>query len=132
MSPHELATEIFKKTGTKILEDDPVFIIVELNRLVLENTTSEAAKQLSKVTKDFHNQALKNADDFVAIANETLSKFTKKTNEIQAALEEKSTSKECEQDLTWSRLKPCLVPVFSIGCFVGITLGILFSIAFIK
>ena len=86
MNKRQIIAALVEKTGIKISEDDPAFLLVELNMLMLENRTGEAAKLLEEATKHFNDVTIRNVDDFVAVANETLVRFNDKTREIQAEL----------------------------------------------
>jgi len=83
----EVIAELVKRTGVRLDEDDPAIVMVELNRIMLEHFASEATRSIDQVAKRFTETATTQADDFVAVANEALSKFTKKTNDIKAALD---------------------------------------------
>ena len=51
MNKRQIIAALVEKTGIKISEDDPAFLLVELNMLMLENKTGEAAKLLEELTK---------------------------------------------------------------------------------
>ena len=87
MDKRRLIAALVEKTGIKLTEDDPAFLLVDLNLLVLESRTSEAAKQLETATEKFNAVTTRNVDDFVSVANEALSKFMQRTNEIKTALD---------------------------------------------
>ena len=87
MDKRQLIAALVEKTGIKLGEDDPAFLLVDLNLLVLEKHTSEAAKQLTAATAEFNAVTTRSVDDFVAVANEALSKFMQRTNELKAALD---------------------------------------------
>ncbi|MCW5223631.1 hypothetical protein D5041_21360 (plasmid) [Verminephrobacter aporrectodeae subsp. tuberculatae] len=87
MNKRQLIAALVEKSGIKLTEDDPAFLLVDLNLLVLESRTSEAAKQLEAATEKFNNVTTRNVDDFVSVANETLSKFMQRTNEIKTSLD---------------------------------------------
>ena len=70
---------------------NPAFLLVDLNLLVLESRTSEAAKQLEAATEKFNAVTTRNVDDFVSVANEALSKFMQRTNEIKSSLDSLAT-----------------------------------------
>lgn len=86
MDKRQLIAALVEKTGIKLTEDDPAFLLVDLNLLVLESRTSEAAKQLAMATDKFNAVTTRNVDDFVSVANEALSKFMQRTNELKTAL----------------------------------------------
>ena len=79
--------------GIKLDEDDPAFLLVDLNLMVLDDKTSEAAKRLEFVTEKFNTVATRNVDDFVSVANEALSKFIQRTNEIKTTLDAMNIAK---------------------------------------
>jgi hypothetical protein len=82
----KIIAALVEKTGIKIDENDPAFAIVVLNQIMLESSASDAAKSIETAASKFNDAATAQADDFVAVANEALSKFTTKTNELRAAI----------------------------------------------
>ena len=88
MDRRQLVAALVEKTGVKLDEDDPAFLLVDLNLMVLESRTSEAAQRLASATQEFNAVTTRNVDDFVAVANEALSKFMQRTSEIKATLDE--------------------------------------------
>lgn len=91
MNKRQLIAALVEKSGIKLTEDDPAFLLVDLNLLVLESRTSEAAKQLEAATEKFNAVTTRNVDDFVSVANEALSKFMQRTNEIKSSLDSLAT-----------------------------------------
>ena len=91
MNKRQLIAALVEKSGIKLTEDDPAFLLVDLNLLVLESRTSEAAKQLEAATEKFNAVTTRNVDDFVSVANEALSKFMQRTNEIKSSLDNLAT-----------------------------------------
>ena len=87
MDKRQLAATLFEKTGVKLTEDDPAFLLVDLNLLVLESERGKAAKDLNQATDQFQAVTTRSIDDFVSVANEALSKFITRTNEIKTALD---------------------------------------------
>lgn len=92
MNKRQLIAALVEKSGIKLTEDDPAFLLVDLNLLVLESRTSEAAKQLEAATEKFSAVTTRNVDDFVSVANEALSKFMQRTNEIKTSLDKLATT----------------------------------------
>lgn len=91
MNKRQLIAALVEKSGIKLTEDDPAFLLVDLNLLVLESRTSEAAKQLEAATEKFNAVTTRNVDEFVSVANEALSKFMQRTNEIKSSLDNLAT-----------------------------------------
>ena len=91
MNKRQLIAALVEKSGIKLTEDDPAFLLVDLNLLVLESRTSEAAKQLEAATEKFNAVTTRNVDDFVSVANEALSKFMQRTKEIKSSLDNLAT-----------------------------------------
>jgi hypothetical protein len=138
MDKRQLIAALVAKTGVKIDADDPAFLLVELNLLMLENSTHKAADNLAEKTQKFGEIATRSIDDFVSVANETLSKFIQRTNEI------KSTLDTLPSPVTTSLAAPLTMPnspktevvnkaqiglllfVFIVGIFLGIV-GMYFS-----
>jgi hypothetical protein len=83
----QIIAALVERTGVRLDEDDPAIVLVELNRLMLERSANDAAEKLTLVAKQFVDAATAQADDFVAVANEALSKFTIKTNELKQQIE---------------------------------------------
>ena len=52
-----------------------------------DTKTSQATRELEAATIKFGEVTTRNVDDFVNVANEALSKFMQRTNEIKAALD---------------------------------------------
>lgn len=94
MDRGKLIAAIVAHTGVKLDHDDPAFILVELNRLTLEASAGELASSIGQVADRFNAVATRNVDDFVDVANEALSKFIQRTNEIKAALDELKLTKQ--------------------------------------
>ena len=87
MDKRQLVAALVEKTGVKLDEDDPAFLLVDLNLMILESRMSEAAKQLATATQEFNAVTTRNVDDFVAVANEALSKFMQRTSEMKTTLD---------------------------------------------
>jgi hypothetical protein len=83
----QIIAALYEKTGAKIDEDDPAFILIELNRLMLARAADDAADRLLLIAKEFSDTAIAQADSFISVANEALSKFTVKTNELKQQIE---------------------------------------------
>lgn len=129
MERRQALAALVAKTGVKIDEDDPAFLLVELNALLLDARTDEAAKRLAGQTAKLGETMTQGVDDFVAVANEALSKFMQRTNEIKALLESanKAPNKapaevkkaEAPAYLWW------LIPsVLGVGIILGLGLGL--------
>lgn len=87
MDRRKLIAAIVERTGIKLDADDPAFLLVELNHLVFEESGSEVAKQISVAADKFGAITTRNVDDFVSVANEALSKFIQRTNELKIVLD---------------------------------------------
>ncbi len=94
MDRRQLIAALVEKTGVKLDEDDPAFLLVDLNLMVLETRTSAAAEQLASATRDFNAVTTRNVDDFVAVANEALSKFMQRTHELKTSLDAMTTIRQ--------------------------------------
>ena len=135
MDRRKLIAAIVERTGIKLDADDPAFLLVELNHLVFEESGSEVAKQISVAADKFGAITTRNVDDFVAVANEALSKFIHRTNELKTVLEAISAApqhkfiqapqnapavdkKELQSSFFW-----WLIPmVFILGVLAGVVL----------
>jgi len=87
MNRRELIGKLYARTGQRIGEDDPAMLLVELADLMLEERTNQAADRLAAETERFGTTSTQAVDDFVAVANEALGKFTAKTGEITRQLD---------------------------------------------
>jgi hypothetical protein len=76
-----LAAVIFERTGLKIDQDDPVFVLVELNRVVLQQESARAAAAVTAASEAAHARMLATADAWAAQSNEVLARFAFKTEE---------------------------------------------------
>ena len=56
-----------------------------------EANTGQAARELEAATVKFGEVTTRSVDDFVAVANEALSKFMQRTNEIKTSLDNLAT-----------------------------------------
>ena len=87
MDRRAIAAAVFQRSGIKITEDDPAFLLADINLLMLEQQTSKAAQELAQASVNFQAIATRNIDEFVGVANEALSRFTQKTTELRQAVE---------------------------------------------
>jgi hypothetical protein len=83
----QIAALLFEKTGIKVTEDDPAFLLVDLNLIVLESHRSQVADEINKSVETLRKTATQSIDDFVAVANEALSKFSLRTKELRASVD---------------------------------------------
>lgn len=87
MDRRKLISRIVERTGIKLDPDDPAFLLVELNHLAFEESAGEVAGRIEAAAARFDEITTRNVDNFVSVANEALSKFIQRTNEIKAALD---------------------------------------------
>ena len=87
MDRRKLVAKIVEKSGVKLDADDPAFLLVELNHLAFEEMGSSIADQVSAAAEKFEATTTRNVDGFVSVANEALSKFIHRTNELKAAID---------------------------------------------
>jgi hypothetical protein len=91
MDRRQLVAKIVERSGAKLDPDDPAFLLVELNHLAFDELANELADdiiaKLNVATDKFGDITTRGVDDFVSVANEALSKFIGRTNEIKALLE---------------------------------------------
>jgi hypothetical protein len=121
MDKRHIIAELVKRTGVKLDEADPALVLVELNRIMLEDSARDAAAQIEKAAKHFNDTATAQTDEFITLANETLSRFSARTNEIKTLLAQKG-SKSVQMrhpDLTW----------ITVAFISGIAIGIGFTLA---
>jgi len=106
MDRRRLIAALVEKTGLKLDEDDPAFLLVELNLLLLDERTKEAARELDGAAEKLGAVTTRSVDDFVSVANEALSKFIQRTKELMAAID--AASAVAKASLAAPR--PALVP----------------------
>lgn len=87
MDRRQAIAALVQKTGVKLDADDPAFLLVELNALMLDHRVSEATHTLAAETTRLNRVMTENVDDFVAVANEALSKFMTRTQQIREQLD---------------------------------------------
>lgn len=87
MDRRQLIAAIVERVGVKLDHNDPAFILVELNHLALEESAKKVADQIGQAAEKFNRVATGQVDDFVTVANEALSKFIQKTNEIKVTID---------------------------------------------
>lgn len=87
MDRRQAIASLVQKTGVKLDVDDPAFLLVELNALMLDHRVSEATQNLAAETTRLNRVMTENVDDFVAVANEALSKFMTRTHQIKEQLD---------------------------------------------
>lgn len=109
MDKRKFIADIVKKTGVKLDEDDPAFLLVELNQLMLEESTSLVTEGIDEATKKLQTVITTNIDDFISVANEAISKFTVSTRELRAAVEAQSLARHSLDNFT-SNTKKELTP----------------------
>jgi hypothetical protein len=135
MDKQKLIAEIVQRFDVKLDHDDPAFILVELNRLVLEDSAQKIANQITQAADKLDGLTTRRVDDVISIANETLSKFAQKTNELKKTINslqpplsseqpklEQNTAidQQINQRLWWT-----LPSMFVIGVMIGAGLAFL-------
>lgn len=110
MDRRRLVAAIVEKTGIKLDEDDPAFLLVELNLLLLEERTKEVARELDGAAEKFAAITTRNVDDFVSVANEALSKFVQRTRELTTAIEAASATTKALQSVPVPSPIPTVAP----------------------
>lgn len=133
MDKQKLIAEIVQRFDVKLDHDDPAFILVELNRLVLEDSAQKVITQITQAADKLNVVTAVRIDDVIAIANETLFKFVQKTNELKATINAFQTlpepsqpkpekvivaNQQTNQQWWWA-----LPSVFVIGVMVGTVLA---------
>jgi hypothetical protein len=82
-----LAAALLEKTGLKVDPDDPAFVLVELNRMVLQEESAKAAEAISEASERANAKLLATADALAAQSNEVLGRFASRTDELRSSLE---------------------------------------------
>ena len=136
MDRRKLIATIVERVGVKLDHDDPAFILVELNHLALEDSAKKVADQIGQAADKFNDVTTRRIDDFVVVANEALSKFVQKTNELKTTIGALQTSPSAQPTVT---LETKNIPTktdktnqwlwwFVPGAFVaGVTIGALLA-----
>lgn len=135
MDKRQAIAALVQKTGIKLDEDDPAFLLVELNALMLDHKMNEAAQRLAAETTKLNQVMTENVDDFVEVANEVLSKFMVRTKEIKGQLDalniEPSPASAATVPAPTQKKEPpsmlwWLVPtVFVVGVLSGVIVALL-------
>ncbi len=131
MDRRQALAALVAKTGVRIDDDDPAFLLVELNALLLDSRTDEAAQRLAGHTAKLGETMTQGVDDFVAVANEALSKFMQRTNEIKTLLDSVKAAPANQRPVEVRKAEPpaylwWLIPtVFCLGVVGGLLLGML-------
>lgn len=129
MERNKLIALIVEKTGVKLDPDDPAFVLVELNKISLEEAAEKIAVDLNNAANKFDRTTTQNVDNFVDVANEALSKFIQKTKELTAAIDSvKTLPREVKHDFGNKKNEPSssrpswLIPVLMFFCFFAGTI----------
>lgn len=125
MEKRQLIAALVEKTGIKLTEDDPAFLLVDLNLLVLERYVDEAAKRLGTATEKFEAVTTQNVDNFVGVANEALSKFKQSTQALISTVETikpptVTAPSSAQKGMSWWVISA----VFSTGIAIGMLLSL--------
>ena len=73
MDTEEIITELFKRTRLSVEPNDPVFLIVELNRIILEQEGDLIAGRVSSVADGFERITRRSADELIDTINKASS-----------------------------------------------------------
>jgi hypothetical protein len=130
-STSDLITAVFAKTGFKISRDDPAFILVELNRLILENEAAALSDKLALVTKNFDKTATDNVNLWIDTANQATGIFQKKILELEAKVNglslpdflEKRQVPEAPASKSHAITNVYILMIFTAGILFGIILS---------
>lgn len=129
MDRRQALAALVAKTGVRIDDDDPAFLLVELNALLLDARTDEAAQRLAGHTAKLGETMTQGVDDFVAVANEALSKFMQRTNEIKTLLDSVKAAPASQKPAEVQKAEPpaylwWLIPgALCVGMCIGIVVG---------
>lgn len=73
MDTEEIITELFKRTRLSVEPNDPIFLIVELNRIILEQEGDLIAGRVSSVADGFERITRRSADELIDTINKASS-----------------------------------------------------------
>lgn len=126
MDRNKLIALIVEKTGIKIDPDDPAFVLVELNRISLEEAAEKIAEDLIVAANKFDETTTQNVDTFISVANEALIKFITKTNELKILVDRLNGAPAQIKNEPSSLQLHWLIPVlmFFCGTFFGVLVTI--------
>jgi hypothetical protein len=82
-----LAAALLERTGLKVDPDDPAFVLVELNRMVLQEESAKAAEAISVASANANAKLLASADAWASQSNDLLGRFAARTDELRSSLE---------------------------------------------
>ena len=134
MDRTKLIALIVEKTGVKLDQNDPAFVLVELNKAILEDASEKIAANLTDAAKKFEVTTTTNVDNFVDVANEALAKFITKTKELTAAINATNSKTSTANSVTKNHTqnndplqtqansKIWLIPIGLFSCFLAGTL----------
>lgn len=120
MTKREIIDELYKNTGVKIKEDDPAFILVELNKIALRVSSNELTMQLNEASKQFNSSRIKQLNELIAVSNDAISKLIKHTNEFKESSSQLNLNQQ-NRNILPSKNK-LLIPLifFSVGLICGL------------
>ncbi|MDI1298608.1 hypothetical protein [Methylotenera sp.] len=130
MDKQDVIAEIYKLTGIGLDKDDPAFLLVELNRLMLDSRADEVIIRLDQSIDKLNQERANHLNELVSTSNEVLARYIGHAREIKKTLEEFKLkpqeakpsptvipTKEPNNALTW------MIPAsLSIGLLLGAAL----------
>lgn len=72
LSNDEIVDELYKRMRVVVSTDDPVLIVAELSKIIIEQQSDIIASRLSNVATGFERSAQKNADSYIESMNKSL------------------------------------------------------------
>lgn len=85
MDNEEIVTELFRRTRQKVDPQDPVFLVVELNQIIMEDKANQIAERVSVVADGFERITRRSADEFIDAINNASSVLQGQVTALEAA-----------------------------------------------
>lgn len=85
---NDIIAEIFKLTGIGLDKDDPAFLLVEINKLMLNSSANEVIARLDQSTDKLNLEREKHLNELVSVSNEVLARYIAHAREIKKLLDE--------------------------------------------
>lgn len=73
MDTQSINTELYRRTGRKVDVDDPAFMLVVLNQILLEQQAGEISERVAVVADGFERQTRRSADELIETVNKVSS-----------------------------------------------------------
>ena len=90
MDTGEIISKLFHRTRLVVDEKDPIFLVVELNKIILENEADEIANRISVVAEGFEHITRRSADELIETINKASSVLQTQITSFEASVQKLS------------------------------------------